>query len=94
MPSTARRTGPDRYWVLLVALALALTGLAVRLVWIQGFEGAAYAKKAAEQRTRDMVITPKRGVIYDREGQPLAASFEARTIYAVPWAVKDVNGAS
>lgn len=91
MPSDTRRPGPDRYWSLLVALALALLALVGRLVWIQGFEAPAYAKKAADQRTRDMVITPKRGVIYDREGEPLAASFEARTIYAVPSGVKDAT---
>ncbi len=89
MPGSSRRTAPDRYWLLLVCLALSLTGLGLRVFWIQVVEAPAYAKKAADQRRRDMVITPKRGVIYDREGQPLAISTEARTIYAVPSAVRD-----
>ena len=89
MPGDSRRSAPDRFWILLVCLGLSLAGLAVRLAWIQVVEAPAYAKKAADQRTRDMVVTPKRGVIYDREGEPLAISVEARTIYAVPGMVKD-----
>jgi cell division protein FtsI (penicillin-binding protein 3) len=85
------RRAADRYAFLLLGLTVALAGLAGRLLMIQGIEAPAYAKKAAEQRTRDIVVTPKRGVIYDRGAEPLAASFEARTVYAVPSAVKDAS---
>jgi cell division protein FtsI/penicillin-binding protein 2 len=84
-----RRTAPDRFWVLLLVLTGILVSLAGRLAWIQGLEASAYAKKAADQRTRDMVVTPRRGVIYDREGEPLAISVDAKTVYAVPTLVKD-----
>lgn len=92
MPAPARRPSRDRFPLLLVVLAGALIALSGRLVWLQVIEAPAYAEKAADQRLRDIKITPKRGVIYDREGEPLATSFEARTVYAVPSAVKDRSG--
>ena len=38
---------------------------------------------------KDIELAPRRGSIYDREGQPLAVSMEARTIYATPYAVNN-----
>ena len=81
------RTG--RFSLLLALLALALAVVAGRLVYIQMIVGPAYASEAAEQRTSDIVLSPERGFILDREGEVLAESMEARTVYAVPSAVKD-----
>lgn len=89
--SPVRRTRPDRYSILLVALVALLAGVVGRLVWVQGVEASAFGKRAADQRLRDLVITPKRGVIYDREGEPLSISVEAKTVYAVPSAVKGAS---
>lgn len=89
--SASRRTGSERYSLLLLGLAVLLAGLAGRLLWIQGVVAPAYAKKASDQRMRDLTITPKRGVVYDREGEPLAISVEAKTVYAVPGAIKDAS---
>lgn len=76
--------------ILLVGLAL----VAVRLVYVQVVTGPEYAEAAAKQRTRDITINPERGFIYDREGEVLAESMEARTVYAVPGAVRDKTGAA
>lgn len=63
--------------------------IAGRLVHLQVFAAPAYAEKARAQRMRDVTISPRRGTIYDREGEPLAVSIEARTVYATPRAVKN-----
>ena len=39
--------------------------LLVRLAWIQFVRGEEYSQMAAEQQTRDSVISAKRGSIYD-----------------------------
>ncbi|MGB4593865.1 MAG: penicillin-binding protein 2 [Coriobacteriia bacterium] len=92
------RRGPRersaRYVVLLGLLALGFVAIAGRLVWLQVIEGPAYAKMALDQRHRDMEIPPERGSIYDREGEPLAVSMEARNVYAVPPSVADPEGAA
>ncbi|MBN2247830.1 MAG: penicillin-binding protein 2 [Coriobacteriia bacterium] len=68
--------------------------MAGRLVYVQVVQGPEYAEAAAQQRMRDITINPERGFIYDREGEVLAESMEARTIYAVPGAVEDKAGAA
>lgn len=83
-----------RFSSLAVALLVALTVVAGRLVYVQIVKGPEYAAAASSQRTRDITVSPERGFIYDREGEVLAESMEARTIYAVPDAVKDKPAAA
>ena len=64
----------------------------VRLAYLQVVAAPAYAAKARDQRLRDVEIPPRRGTIYDREGEPLAVSVDARTVYATPADVKDTAG--
>jgi len=85
-----RRTG--RFSSLLAILVLGLTIVVGRLVYIQAIIGPEYAAAAAEQRTRDIVLSPQRGFILDREGEVLAETVDARTVYAVPTSVADKAG--
>jgi cell division protein FtsI (penicillin-binding protein 3) len=92
---TRRRTaapGAARLVGLFVLLAAMLVGIAARLVWVQTVEAGALAARAEKQRVRELVLTPRRGSILDREGEPLAKTVDARTIYAVPHSVKDATG--
>jgi cell division protein FtsI/penicillin-binding protein 2 len=70
-------------------LVLLLAAVSARLVYLQVVAAPALAEEAAGQRTKDIELAPRRGSIYDREGQPLAVSMEARTIYATPYAVTE-----
>jgi cell division protein FtsI (penicillin-binding protein 3) len=63
----------------------------VRLVWIQVVQASELAKTAQRQRTRDIVLPARRGSIFDREGQPLAVTSDAKTVYADPGAVEDAT---
>jgi cell division protein FtsI (penicillin-binding protein 3) len=66
----------------------------VRLVYIQVVMGPTYAAAAAEQRSRDIALSPERGFIFDREGAILAESVDSKTIYAVPSQVVDKSAAA
>lgn len=98
--NTRRRAGAPRersaktgrFSSLLGIMAIGLLAIVCRLVYVHVIVGPAYAASAAEQRTRDIVLPPDRGFILDREGEVLAESMEACTIYAVPPAVKDKAG--
>ncbi len=76
----------------LVFLMLLLGVVAARLVWVQGVSAGDYAEQAKAQRLHDIKIASQRGTVYDREGEPLASSVEARTIYANPKQIKDKPG--
>ena len=58
--------------------------LIIRLAWIQFVRGGEYSKLAAEQQTRDSVITAKRGSIYDRNMKVLAQSASAERVTINP----------
>jgi len=93
--SSARGKRPSRsgrFSSLLAILAVALAIVAGRLVYIQVVIGPTYAAAAAAQRTSDIVLSPQRGFILDREGEVLAETVEARTVYAVPSAIADKQG--
>lgn len=58
--------------------------LLVRLAWIQFVRGEEYSRMAAEQQTRDSVISAKRGSIYDRNLKILAQSASAERVTLNP----------
>lgn len=80
--------------MLVLTFALAFLAVAGRLVWIQVVEAPAYAARAKAQRMRDVELAPRRGTIYDREGEPLAVSVEAKTVFASPPQVPDKTAAA
>ena len=89
-----RKSSPDRarFRVVLGGSVFLLALIGARLGWVQVVRAEAYGKLATEQRLRDIELSPRRGTIYDREGEPLAVSLEARTIYAAPNTIKDRAG--
>lgn len=55
-----------------------------RIFWVQFVRGAELSEKALQNRMRDIPVEAKRGVIYDRNGQELAISISADSVYAIP----------
>jgi cell division protein FtsI (penicillin-binding protein 3) len=80
---------PRRFLFALGSIVLLLVIVGARLVYLQAVAAPVYAAKAKAQRLRDVEIPPRRGTIYDRQGEPLAVSVEARTVYATPADVVD-----
>ena len=58
--------------------------IAARLVWLQVFRHAEYAERELRQQSRTFQIAPRRGMLYDRDLQPLAMTVLVDSIYAVP----------
>jgi cell division protein FtsI/penicillin-binding protein 2 len=77
---------------LLAIFGLMLGLIGVRLLWIQVVRAPQYTAMASAQRMRDIQVPARRGTIYDREGEPLAKSMPASTIYAAPNTIKDKSG--
>ena len=75
-------------WTLL-GLAVLFGSLAVRLAYVQLYQGEKLSDKAEESWRRNIPYTAKRGEILDREGVALAYNVSSPTVYAVPVQVKD-----
>ena len=78
-----RSPASGRFTLLLLLFATLLGLIGVRLVWLQVVRAPEYTAKASSQRMRDIEIPARRGTIYDREGEPLAKSVAASTVYAI-----------
>jgi len=62
-----------------------------RLTYLQLYRHSEYLSRALRQQQRTFEITPERGAIYDRNGQPLAMSIPVDSAFAVPSEIVDEN---
>lgn len=60
-----------------------------RVAYLQLFRHGDYLARAMRQQRRTLEITPKRGIIFDRNMRPLAMSVPVQSAFAVPSEVKD-----
>jgi cell division protein FtsI (penicillin-binding protein 3) len=73
-----------RLMLLALTASLWAVGVVLRLVHLQVLERGAFERLAARQSERTINLDPRRGPILDRNGQELALSVDADSIYAVP----------
>jgi cell division protein FtsI (penicillin-binding protein 3) len=78
-----------RFVALIGLLFLWIVIIAARLVWLQVFQHSEYAERELRQQQRTFQIAPRRGVLYDRDLQPLAMTVLVDSIYAVPGEISD-----
>lgn len=69
-------------------------GLWVRAWHLQMIEGPKLADRARKQHVTSELVSGKRGLIYDRNGQVLARSVEVRSVYARPGEIEDCHAAA
>ncbi|SHE38820.1 stage V sporulation protein D (sporulation-specific penicillin-binding protein) [Caldanaerobius fijiensis DSM 17918] len=81
-----------RLVLMLLIVVLITSALSVRLGYIQMIKGPTYTKMAKDQWTLDVMVAPKRGTIYDRNGNELAVSVTAGKVSAIPREIRDPHG--
>ena len=59
-------------------------GVAARLYFLQVIQYVEFISRAQRQQQRTIEVAPQRGVIYDRQMNPLAMSLAVDSVYAVP----------
>lgn len=78
-----------RRTTVLLLITFGLVGMLFgRLFYWQILQCRSLQQKAEDQRLREMPIEAKRGKILDRNGVPLALSFDADCVYACPKQIK------
>ena len=80
--STFKQRG--RIIFLLGAVIVIFFLLMVRVAWLQIVDGEKLSSAAREQQTSDNTISPKRGLIYDRNMKVLANNLSVETISITP----------
>ncbi len=78
-----------REFVLLIAYSAALLFMLYRVGFIQFVKGGEYQEMAYLNQTQKRQISPKRGTIYDRNGQWLAISASVDTVSVNPKMLRD-----
>ena len=66
-----------------------MTAIFGRVAYLQLFCHSEYLSHAARQQRRTIEIYPKRGIVYDRNMNPLAMSVPVQSAFAVPVELKD-----
>ena len=81
--------GRARIRLVVGVFCLLWVGLWSRAWYLQMIEGPRLAERARRQHMASELVTGRRGMIYDRNGQVLARSVEARSVYARPQDIED-----
>ena len=76
----------------MLAVQLIFILLAVRILYIQAVQGEYLQARAYEQQTRDRLIAPQRGAIYDRNMVGLAVTETVASVSVVRAQVQDPEG--
>src|ERR1700758_3426766 len=80
----------SRLYLLSAILVFWCVAISGRLVFLQIFRYGNFVKQAEHQQQREIPLSAKRGVIYDRAGHELAMSVLVDSAFAVPSEVKDL----
>lgn len=83
-----------RIVAVVVILAILMSLICLRLVYVQVINGGYLQMKATEQWTRDLPVSAERGTIQDRNGATLAISYTTYDIYVRGREVKDAANTS
>jgi cell division protein FtsI (penicillin-binding protein 3) len=73
-----------RVYVLIAAMGLWGAAIGTRLYFLHVVHSADYKLRAERQQQRTLEVSPRRGVIYDRNGNELAVSIKVDSVFAVP----------
>ena len=80
--------------LVMVLFAVALVGLWARTGWVQLHDGSALLSKASKQSHAAEYEFGERGRIFDRNGAMLATSVEAKSVYARPFQIENIDVAA
>jgi penicillin-binding protein 2 len=81
-----------RLWLLSVCVLVFFAVIALRLWYLQVVRGKYYRELSEENRVRIISIRPPRGILYDRNGVPLATNTPSYTITFTPEDARNTPG--
>ena len=79
-----KRNMNTKLFILGLSATLLFVGLGFRISYIQFVKGEEYSEIAYKQQMKNKIISPKRGTIYDANGEVLAHSVSVDTVSLNP----------
>jgi cell division protein FtsI/penicillin-binding protein 2 len=86
-----RHNETRRLYVLVAAMCVWAAVIGARLYFLHVVHSADYRHLAERQQQRSLPLSPRRGVIYDRNGNELAVSIKVDSVFAVPDDIQNVD---
>jgi cell division protein FtsI (penicillin-binding protein 3) len=80
-----------RVYTLIGIMALWAMVIGCRLFFLHVVHSADYKQRAERQQQRTLDLSPRRGVIYDRNGNELAVSVKVDSLFAVPDEIQNLD---
>jgi cell division protein FtsI (penicillin-binding protein 3) len=87
--SSSSNGATKRLYILGAILFLWIFAVVFRLVQLQVVKYGEFQQRASKQQQRTIDVSPRRGIIYDRNGHELAMSVNVDSVFAVPSEVPD-----
>jgi len=78
-----------RVFLLMAFMAVWAAAIGLRLYFLQVVQSADLKSRAKRQQQRTLEVSPRRGVIYDRNNNELAISIKADSVFAIPDEIRD-----
>lgn len=88
---TANKATDRRIIILQVLIALWVAAIGYKLIKLQVADHTSLLARAERQQQAEIELAPVRGIVYDRNGNELARSVEAKSLYASPAEITDPN---
>src|SRR5215813_596476 len=81
----------QRVYFLIALMAFWTAAIGARLYFLHVVHSADYKQRAQRQQQRSLEVSPRRGVIYDRNNNELAISVKVDSVFAVPDEIEDLH---
>jgi cell division protein FtsI (penicillin-binding protein 3) len=83
-----------RVYVVIGLMAFWGCAIGARLYFLQVVHSSDYRQRAERQQQRSLDVSPRRGIIYDRNMNEMAVSIKADSIFAIPDEIGDPRAAA
>ena len=93
-PASSNIVTPMQRMRVLIVLSIFMGWVALiggRLVWLQVVRHPEFVERAAKQQQRTITVSPRRGILYDRNLHELAMTVSVDSIYAVPGEIEEAR---
>jgi cell division protein FtsI (penicillin-binding protein 3) len=84
----------SRFWLIAGFFLFWAVAITTRLFWLQIVDHHEYVERALKQQQRTFEVSPRRGILYDRNMRELAMTVQVDSVYADPSEISNPQAAA